>query len=161
RHGDDQHEEEVEESPVRDPSRRNIVDTGGMEETPAGWQVENAADLLEALVPTDGGNPPARSHEPAFGLHLKLALADFDAGPRWILAPSDQLVTSGERRTSEHGWRWHLETPALAQRSRELVPDRVAVAVEIEPPRALQAQLVGSGHRIAASLLDEPHDAAG
>jgi hypothetical protein len=146
--------------PVADPGRWYVVDATGREQLPPGRQVQHRLDVLEVLVPADGGQVAARGLEAAVGLQVELSAAHFDSGPA-VGTGRDELQLTVEQRLAEHGGLVHDHAPATVDGAADAVANRIAAAVEVEPQVALQRQRIGCRLWVATAQLVEQQARAG
>ncbi len=153
--GGDENDEQVEQGPVANPGRARLVDAAGVQQPPTGRQLQRRGDRLEVVRPAHRRKIAAGAVEAAVGVEVDGAGADLDAGRRVGGEAGDELVAAVDGNAPEQRRRCHVEPPGARQLAADAVAHGVAAAVEVEPQRARQGELIGGGADVAAAALDQ------
>ena len=160
RHRHHHHHEQVEQGPARDPRRLRPVHARGVQQAPAGRQLERGREPVEVGVPAHRGEPARAGLDAAVGLERDGAERQLDTGECQPRPLRHGLVHAVHGGAPERGGEAHLEPRGAAQLAVDAVGHGGAAAVEVEMPRARERELVGPAARVSAPLLDEAQLAA-
>jgi hypothetical protein len=160
RHRHDHHHEQVEQGPARDPRRLRAVHARGVQQAPAGRQLERGCEPVEVGVPAHRGEPPRAGLDAAVGVERDGPERQLDTGECQPRPRRNGLVHAVHGGTPERGGEAHLEPGGAPQLALDAVGHGGAAAVEVEVPGAGERELVGPAARVSAPLLDEAQLAA-
>ena len=150
----EQDEEETEQRPARRPRSRQRVDATGGEDRPARRQVEPGAELLDVGGPADCREPRtagcARVRRQAQG-----AAPQLDSGRAALRVRRDQLILTADDSPAQVAGRQQVQAPSTVQGAGEVVPKRVAGAVQVQPDLAGELEAVRRRLGLPASHLAE------
>ena len=147
----EQQQEQLEEGPRGQPRAGHLVRARGPEQLPAGRQMEHHRELLDIVVPADGGQRGPCVLHPDLRLESQRRLTQLHAGSPGLGVGRDEqgLSASARRNAAQLADLAVVEPPPLMQLAQQPILDGVPDAVEVEPGGPHEADPVGRWLRLA------------
>ena len=151
----DQHQEQIEQRPARQPGVGTIVDPGDGQQIPARRQMQPAGRAVEHQRPARGRYPVGFGAKTAVGDQIQAPAPHLDTGRCVGIETGDEHRLVIDPRLTQIETGRGLQPPASGQIAVETIARAIALSVEVEPDLAREPQSIRFGVRVAASLLGE------